>query len=127
MSPPHIPVGEMDPKTFDYCLCLAGWPTNLYMGEAAITGSLSRGMFRGSVLPKWNFPALLKVALSQKMQSHVEFGTSSENQCKTNILFTTRSANTKRLLKPVQILRKMTDTIPCSRQMVYMPCHLRQA
>ena len=32
---------------------------------------LFRGMFRGSVSPKSNFPALLKVALLQKIQTHI--------------------------------------------------------
>ena len=32
---------------------------------------LFRGMFRGSVSPKSNFPALLKVALPKKIQTHM--------------------------------------------------------
>ena len=96
------PISQLEKWIRKLLIIVFVWPAGLQtytwvcpQNEAAITGSLSRNMFRGSALPKWNFPALLKVALSQKMQSHVEFGTSSENQCKTNILFTTRSQTQK--------------------------------
>ena len=57
-------------------VCLGSILLGVSQNEVCGTGSLPKGVFRGSVSPKSNFPALLKVALPQKMQIHINWSVS---------------------------------------------------